>query len=160
MRMQDQRQEFNELRIAVLRLHCKRVGEPGGPMNEQEKSLYELIAVVESLIDFAALRQKIKNLRLSDRVDVLLGSQPSGSSPTSHDKLFPIVESLIAVVGRQKLDELIAVAKSLIDVRPQMVDELIDVAKSPAGLQTVDKDKLIAVLGILIDDAEQQVDNL
>ena len=52
--MQDKRaltQKIKELRFAVLRMHLKRCGPRGGPLNRREETLYKLIHVVECLMD-------------------------------------------------------------------------------------------------------------
>lgn len=39
--------KFDKARIAVLRMHADRVGERGGPLNDLEIVLYDMIRVVE-----------------------------------------------------------------------------------------------------------------
>ena len=49
--MRQGKQWIKEMRFAVLRMHAERVGERGGgPLNEQEEALYELIRRLECLI--------------------------------------------------------------------------------------------------------------
>ena len=43
-------QWIKEMRFAVLRMHAKRVGEQGGPLNKQEELFYEMIRHLECLI--------------------------------------------------------------------------------------------------------------
>ena len=44
------KQWIKEMRFAVLRMHAKRVGEQGGPLNKQERDLYDRIRYLECLI--------------------------------------------------------------------------------------------------------------